>query len=139
MKTRFPDTAGHALEQAVVHNDFFTQVALRARFGKLGGWQRGQVDVEPQPISRKIVPQSQAFPSKEGLRALPELFEMPLCKSIQGARQCGLFSKPHPSPGLSENQIGSQARVYLRNGAASGQNTDQHVKQFLARRMVNGF
>ena len=79
----------------------------------LGNGQRGQVNVQPQPISRKVMGQGAALSPEQGFTALPKLAQAHFIEDIQGAHQAGLFRKADTVPGLSQDPVGTSAGIDL--------------------------
>jgi hypothetical protein len=76
-------------------------VALGAAFRILGDRQRGQINIQPQPIPLKIMGEGAALTPEQGFAASTELTQTDFIEGIQGAHQAGLFSELGPVPSLS--------------------------------------
>ena len=104
-----------------------------------GGGQGRQVDIQPQPVVLEVMLQGPTFAPEQLLAALPQLRDMGWGEGIQHARDGRLVGKALAPPGVSQGQIGPQAGVDLLHRATSGQNTHQHIQQFVGRGMSDRF
>lgn len=97
--------------------------------------QRGEVDIQPEPILRKGVAEGTAFASKQALAAVAQLGDLLDREPIQGAGQGRLLGKALAAPRLGQGQVRPQPGVHWSNGPASRQNADEDIEQFARRRM----
>jgi len=62
----------HAREPVAGHKRFFrTDLALGACLGMLGGGQRRQINIQPEPVVGEGVVEGSAFTAKQRITALP--------------------------------------------------------------------
>lgn len=83
--------------------------------------------------------QGATLPPEQPLTALPQLGNVLLGESIQGASQRGLLRKALTAPGTSQGQIRANSRVGLADGTTTGQDTDEHIHQFVWGIVINSF
>ena len=105
----------------------------------LGDREGRQVDVEPQPVLGKVMAQSSTFSPKQGFTSMSQLIDGSTGKGVQGACHGGLLGESLLSPGASQGDVGSEAGIDLGDGATTGQNADQKLRQLVWRRVVHLF
>jgi len=118
---------------------FPADLAFGAAFGMFGGRQWGQVDVQPQPVLGKGVAEGAALPPKQGFAPVAQLGNMGGCKHRQGAGQRRLIGKAGAPPRASKRAVGTQAGIDLHQGTTADQDTDEHIEQLGAGRMIHHF
>jgi len=94
----------------------------------LGGGQRRQINIQPEPVVGEGVLEGSAFTAKECLTALPQLIDISIGEAVQCASQGRLCGKLWSAPGLGQCKIGAQASIDLRDGSTPRQDTDQHIE-----------
>lgn len=103
----------------------------------LGDRQRRQIDVQPQPVARQVVPQTPTLTAKHGRTPAAQLLDLRRRESIQRARKGRLIGKLLAAPGAGQSHVGPQPTVDLRNRPTPGQQAHQHIDQLVLRPMVD--
>lgn len=104
----FRDTVVPALVPVAAHKGFFRpELTLGAGLRLFRGRQGGEVNIQPQPLLGKGMMEGAAFPSKQALSPLAQLYDLLGRETIQGACQGRLLGKAFATPGLGQSQVGS--------------------------------
>lgn len=104
----------------------------------LGRRQRGEINVQPQPLLGKGMAQGTTFASKKLVASLPEARYIVISAAIQGARHGGLIGELGSSPSAGQSKVGPQTGIDLGNRATARQDAHQHIQHFGGRRMGDG-
>jgi hypothetical protein len=98
----------------------------------LAGRQASEVNIENQKaLSGVVVLNGSTFTQIDGIDCLTQLCDMTPRKLIEGIGNRGLLSKALKSPTLSENSIGTNTSVDMRDGLAAAHHTDQASDEFI--------
>ncbi len=85
------------------------------------------------------MPEHPTLTRKKVFTTLPQLGDLWRRKGIQCARKRGLLGELLPPPGTRQRDIRPEPGVGLHDGPTPRQDTDQDIKQFLGRRVVDRF
>ena len=140
MRRAFHGIAEHARGPVVARTRFFpADLALRTAFGMFRSWQRGQVDIQPQPVLGKGMAEGVALAPKQGVAPVAQLGNVGGRKDRQRACQRRLIRKVGPAPRPRQREIGAQAGIDLHQRTTADQDTDEDIQQLVGRRMIHHF
>jgi hypothetical protein len=105
----------------------------------LGGWQGGQIQIQPEPLVVEGVTQRLALATKQERTSLPQLLQLLIGKAIQGTCQRRLIGEGGSAPRPRECSIRTQAGIDLADSTTASQDADQHIEQLTGRGVIHRF
>jgi hypothetical protein len=92
------------------------------------GAQGSQVDVQPKPVEQERMAIDLTNPAQGRVVGLTPLGKLGRTTGIEDASNGGLLDELVATPSLSEQAVGANGGIDLRNHFAAGQQSDEEIE-----------